>query len=65
MLPSVNENSERESDPMLKPLYLYSSRSAFLASFTDSNKQLPHVKMCLNFLIVDLAYEKYIDLLLF
>ena len=62
MLPSVNENSERESNPMLKPLYLYSSRSAF---FTDSNKQLPHVKMCLNFLIVDLAYEKYIDLLLF
>ena len=41
MLPSVNENSERESNPMLKPLYLYSSRSAFLASFTDSNKQLP------------------------
>ena len=44
MLPSVNENSERELDPMSSPPYLYLSRSAFLVSFTDSNKQLPNVQ---------------------
>ena len=37
-LPSVNENSEQESNPVLYPLYLYLSRSAFLVSFTDPNK---------------------------
>ena len=36
----VNENSERESNPMAQPLYSYQSRSAFLVSFTDPKKQL-------------------------
>ena len=44
MLPSVNENSELESNLMLQPLYLYLSRSAFLVSFADPKKQLPNVK---------------------
>ena len=39
-LPSVNKNSERESNSMPEPLCLYLSRSAFLVSFTDPNKQL-------------------------
>ena len=43
-LSSVNENSERESNPML-----WHPRFAFiwisiLVSFTDPNKQLPNVK---------------------
>ena len=32
MCPSVNVNSEGESNPMTQPLYLYLSRSAFLVS---------------------------------
>ena len=44
ILPSVNENSERESNPLQELLYLYLSRSAFLVSFIDPNKQLPNVK---------------------
>ena len=44
MLPSVNKNSERESNPMPQPLYLYFPGSAFLVSFTDPNKQLFNVK---------------------
>ena len=44
MVASGNENSERESNPMLQLLYLYLSRSAFVVSFTDLNKQLPNVK---------------------
>ena len=44
MLPPVNENCERESNPMPQPLYLYLSGSAFLVSFTDPDKQLPKVK---------------------
>ena len=43
-LPSLNENSERETNPLPQPLYLYLYRSAFLVSFTDPNKQLPNVK---------------------
>ena len=43
MLPSVNENSDRESDPMPYSLCLYLSRSAFIVSFTDPNK---HYLMC-------------------
>ena len=50
MLPSVNENSERESNPMLRPLYLYLSGSAFLVSFTDSHKQFFNVKSVFKFL---------------
>ena len=49
-LPSVNENFERESNPMPLPLYLYLSRSAFLVSFTDPNKQLAKVKSVFKFL---------------
>ena len=50
ILPSVNENSERESNPMLYRLYLYLSRSALLISFTDPNKQLFNVKPLFKFL---------------
>ena len=49
---SVNKNFEQESNPMLEPVYLYLSRSAFLISFTDPNEQLPNAKSvllnCLN-----------------
>ena len=44
MVPSVNESSERESNPMLEPLCLYLSGSAFLVTFTDLNKQYFNVK---------------------
>ena len=44
MLPSVNKKSERESNPMSQPLYFHLSRSTFLLSFTDPNKQLFNVK---------------------
>ena len=37
MPPSVNENSERELNPMPQLLYLYLSGSSFLVSFTDPN----------------------------
>ena len=43
-LPSVNENSERESNLMPLPLYLYLSISAFLVTFVDPKKQLFNVK---------------------
>ena len=49
MLPSVNENSERESHPMLWLLYLYLSGSAFLVRSTDPNEQIFHVKSVLEF----------------
>ena len=44
MVPSVNENCERESNPMTYPLYLYLSGSVFLVSFADPNKQLTNAK---------------------
>ena len=50
MLPSVNENSERESNPMLQPLHLPYSGSAISVSFTDPNKQLFNVKSVFKFL---------------
>ena len=50
MLPPVSENSEREPNSMLYPLYLYLSRSAFLVSFTDSKEQLSNVKSVFKFL---------------
>ena len=50
-LPSDNENSERKSNRMLYPLYLYLSRSAFLVSFTDPNKQLLNAKYVFTFFI--------------
>ena len=62
MLSSVNENPERESNPMLQPIYLYLSESAFLVSFIDPNKQLFNVKFVLNFLDMELVCKKYIDL---
>ena len=34
MLPFINKNFERESNPMPQPLYLYLSGSAFLVSFS-------------------------------
>ena len=50
MLPSVNKNSEQESNPMTQPLYLYISGSASLVRFTDPNKELFYVKPVLKFL---------------
>ena len=50
ILPSVNENLERESNPMPWPLFLCLSGSAFLVSLTDQNKQLSNVKYLFNFL---------------
>ena len=50
MLPCANENSKRESNPMLSLLYLYLFGSAFLVSFTDPNKQLFNVKSVFQFL---------------
>ena len=44
MLPSGNENSERESNPILEPLYTYLSGSAFLANLTSPNRQSFKVK---------------------
>ena len=44
MVPSGNENSERESNPMLQPLYLRLSGLAFLVNFTGQNNQLSNVK---------------------
>ena len=49
-LPSVNENSEQKSNPILWPLYLYLPRSPFLISSTDPNKQLFNVKSVFKFL---------------
>ena len=50
MLPSVNKNSEGESDPMLQPLYLYLSVSAFSVSFTDQYKEIFNIKSVFKFL---------------
>ena len=50
MLPSVNKNPERESNPMPKPLYLYQSRSAFLDGLTDPTKHFFSVKSMFKFL---------------
>ena len=50
MLPSVNENYERESNPMPKQLYLHLFTSAFLVSFTDPNKQFFYVRSEFRFL---------------
>ena len=44
MLPTVNESSEQESDPLLQPLFLYLSGPAFLVSSTDPYKELFAVK---------------------
>ena len=62
---SVNENSVPESNPMLSPLHMYLSGSAFLVSSTDPNKQLFNVRSVFNLLTRDLVQKKYIDLLLF
>ena len=44
ILPSANENSEQEPNPILEPLYLYLSKSAFLVSITYQKKQLSNLK---------------------
>ena len=43
-LTSADEYSQQEPNPILWLLSLYLSRSAFLLSVTDQNKQLPNVK---------------------
>ena len=48
LLPSVNENSERESNTMPYLLYLYLPGSALLVSTTDPNKQLFNGKSVLK-----------------
>ena len=50
VLPPVNENSGRESNPMSQPLYMYLSGSAFLHCFRNTNKQLFNVKSVFKFL---------------
>ena len=50
MLPSVNKNFKRRSNPMLQLLYLYLSGSAFFVNFADPNKQLLNVKCVFKFL---------------
>ena len=50
ILPPVKKNSERESNPMLYPLYLYLSELAFLVNFTDPTKQSVNVKSVFKFL---------------
>ena len=50
VVPSGNENSKRESNPVPWPRNLCLSRSAFLVSFTDPNKQLPSLKSLFKFL---------------
>ena len=42
--PSVNGDCERESIPIFYLRYLYLSRSEFLVSFRDPDKQLTNVK---------------------
>ena len=49
MLPSANENYKRELNPMLRPSYLYLSRSAFLVSYTNRNTHLFNVKYVFKF----------------
>ena len=44
MLPSSNENSERELNPIPQPVYKYLSGSAFLAHLRPPNKQSFKVK---------------------
>ena len=44
MVPSVNKNSERESNHMSLSLYLCLPGSTFLVIFTDPNKQLFNMK---------------------
>ena len=63
ILLSGNENSERELNPIPEAVYRYLSRSAFLVSFTEPNKQLPNVKSV--FKSLDLLCKKYMYLLLF
>ena len=55
MLPLGNKNSERPSNSMVQPLSLYLSSSAFLATFTDLNKQLTDVKSVFKFLNCDFS----------
>ena len=50
MFSPVIKNSEQESNSMLWSLYLYLSRSAFLVSYTDLNKQLFNVRSVFKFL---------------
>ena len=50
MLPPANKKSERESNSISQPLYLYLTESAFLVSFTDPNKQLFNMKSVFKFI---------------
>ena len=49
MLPSGNENSKRESNPIPKPVYTYLSGSAFLAKLTPPSKQSFKIKLEVKF----------------
>ena len=50
MLPSANENSERESNLIPKPVYMYLSGSTFLVSFTDPISNYLMQNLYLSFL---------------
>ena len=47
--PSVNKSSERESNPVRYPVYLYLSRSELLVAFAHPNKKLPNIKSVFKF----------------
>ena len=49
MLPSGNENSERESNPIPESVYMYLSGSVLVVSLSDPHKQLPDVKYVFKF----------------
>ena len=65
MLPYENENSEQESNPIPQLLNLYLSRSAFLVSSTDLNKQLFNVKSVFNFLNHRLSIQEIYEFITF
>ena len=45
----VNKNSERESNAISYPVYLYLSRSKLLVTFAHPNKKLPNVESVFKF----------------
>ena len=49
MLPSVDKNSEGKSNPICSRFICIYLHLHFLVSFTDSNKQLFHVKSVFKF----------------
>ena len=63
--PSLNENSEGESNAMSQLIYLHLSKSAFLVSFTAQNKQLPNLKSVFRFLNCGFSVKEIIRFITF